>query len=201
MNLSVTAKEFAEGLYNERLEPAWEEHRAKARKLEWEPNHSLKFGLLASEQLQYTKQRLSIRVQSYIEAFDRIDQYPDEEDFQKCAHELVLMAEAQGNLFNFRFFKGPLCSIPTNLVDRRLEILTLELRQLPPQALLPLRRLVSEGKMMADRESADHRTTRLSIDDVDAIELKPNFFGIGLNLNHLIKRLGHWRTKRKSQSV
>ena len=94
-----------------------------------------------------------------------------------------------------------LCSIPITLVDRRLEILTSDLRQLPAQALLPLRRLVSEGKMMADRESADHRTTRLSIDDVDAIELKPNFFGIGLNLNHLIKRLGHWRTKRKSQST
>jgi hypothetical protein len=33
---------------------------------------------------------------------------------------------------------------------------------------------------------------RVSIDDVDVLELKPNFFGLGLNLNHLIKRIGSW---------
>jgi hypothetical protein len=30
----------------------------------------------------------------------------------------------------------------------------------------------------------------LSIDDVEALELKPNIFGIGLNLNYIIKRIG-----------
>ncbi len=29
----------------------------------------------------------------------------------------------------------------------------------------------------------------LTIDDTEAIELKPNIFGIGLNLNYIIKRL------------
>jgi hypothetical protein len=37
----------------------------------------------------------------------------------------------------------------------------------------------------------------LSIDDIDSLELKPNFMGIGINLNHLIKRLIH-RWKRRS---
>jgi len=32
----------------------------------------------------------------------------------------------------------------------------------------------------------------LSIDDLDILELKPNIFGIGLNLNYLIKRLSQW---------
>jgi len=29
----------------------------------------------------------------------------------------------------------------------------------------------------------------VSVDDIDAFELKPNFFGIGINLNYIVKRL------------
>ena len=38
----------------------------------------------------------------------------------------------------------------------------------------------------------------VSINDVDMLELKPNFFGLGLNLNHLIKRIGSWRKSKRS---
>jgi len=38
---------------------------------------------------------------------------------------------------------------------------------------------------------------QLSIDDVDVLELKPNVFGVGVNLNHLVKRLGRWWKKKK----
>lgn len=31
--------------------------------------------------------------------------------------------------------------------------------------------------------------SRKAIDDIDALELKPNFFGLGINLNHIIKRV------------
>jgi hypothetical protein len=41
---------------------------------------------------------------------------------------------------------------------------------------------------------------QVSIDDVDALELKPNVFGIGVNVNHLIKRLGQWWKKKKAKS-
>jgi len=41
-----------------------------------------------------------------------------------------------------------------------------------------------------------NESNQVSIDDVDALELKPNVFGIGVNVNHLIKRFGHWRKKK-----
>jgi hypothetical protein len=37
---------------------------------------------------------------------------------------------------------------------------------------------------------------QLSIDDVDVLELKPNVFGLGVNLNHLVKRFGRWWKKK-----
>jgi len=37
---------------------------------------------------------------------------------------------------------------------------------------------------------------RISISDVDAIELKPNIFGIGINVNHIIKRFSNFFGKR-----
>ena len=39
----------------------------------------------------------------------------------------------------------------------------------------------------------------LSIDDLDILELKPNIFGIGLNLNYLIKRLSQWLKRLSGQ--
>ena len=40
-------------------------------------------------------------------------------------------------------------------------------------------------------------SANLSVSDLDVLELKPNFFGVGLNLNHLIKRLAAaWRNRR-----
>lgn len=44
-------------------------------------------------------------------------------------------------------------------------------------------------------------TASVTLDDVDALELKPNIFGIGINLNHLIKRLGGWWMRRKKKSA
>lgn len=38
-----------------------------------------------------------------------------------------------------------------------------------------------------------------SVDDIDVLELKPNVFGIGVNLNHLVKRLLNWVKSRKSK--
>ena len=43
-------------------------------------------------------------------------------------------------------------------------------------------------------------TPAVTVDDVDAVELKPNVFGIGINLNHLIKRFVGWFRGRKSKS-
>lgn len=42
--------------------------------------------------------------------------------------------------------------------------------------------------------NSSERITKVPIGDV--LELKPNFFGIGIDLNKLIKRLFHWTTKR-----
>ncbi|HQF21741.1 MAG TPA: hypothetical protein PLT37_10940 [Kiritimatiellia bacterium] len=39
-------------------------------------------------------------------------------------------------------------------------------------------------------------TNHLTSDDIDAFELKPNFFGIGLNLNHIIKRVRDFFRRR-----
>ncbi len=39
---------------------------------------------------------------------------------------------------------------------------------------------------------------KISIEDIDVLELKPNFFGLGLNLNHLIKRFGLWLKMKRS---
>lgn len=41
----------------------------------------------------------------------------------------------------------------------------------------------------------------LNVNDVDVLELKPNFFGIGLNINHLIKRVAGWRKRRKDRTT
>ena len=39
---------------------------------------------------------------------------------------------------------------------------------------------------------------KLTINDVNnAVDLKPNFFGIGLNLNYLILRVKQWWTNKK----
>jgi hypothetical protein len=40
---------------------------------------------------------------------------------------------------------------------------------------------------------------RISVEDVDVLELKPNVFGFGLNLNHLIKRVGIWWKAKRSK--
>ena len=41
---------------------------------------------------------------------------------------------------------------------------------------------------------------QLSVDDIDVFELKPNFCGVGINLNHLIKRaLQVWRARSLSK--
>lgn len=39
----------------------------------------------------------------------------------------------------------------------------------------------------------------LTIDDTEVLELKPNFFGIGLNLNYLIKRLKQFFQRRANK--
>jgi hypothetical protein len=43
-------------------------------------------------------------------------------------------------------------------------------------------------------------TKGVTLDDVDALELKPNIFGIGINVNHLIKRFGAWRKRRREKN-
>lgn len=40
------------------------------------------------------------------------------------------------------------------------------------------------------------QSQQLSIEDVDVLELKPNVFGFGINLNHLVKRFGRWWKKK-----
>jgi len=37
-----------------------------------------------------------------------------------------------------------------------------------------------------------------SIEQIDVLELKPNMFGVGINLNYLIKRLGLWWKVKRS---
>jgi len=39
---------------------------------------------------------------------------------------------------------------------------------------------------------------RLSTDDIEVLELKPNIFGIGLNLNNLIKKLKQFLTNKRT---
>lgn len=36
-----------------------------------------------------------------------------------------------------------------------------------------------------------------SICDLDILELKPNVFGLGVNLNHMLKRIGEWWSQRR----
>ncbi|MBA4389803.1 MAG: hypothetical protein C0399_02565 [Syntrophus sp. (in: bacteria)] len=43
---------------------------------------------------------------------------------------------------------------------------------------------------------SEGRKSGLSVDDTEALELKPNIFGIGLNLNYIIKRIGKAFGKR-----
>jgi hypothetical protein len=130
-----------------------------------------------------------------LKLLQRIHQFPDEADVEERAKDLALMADTAIDGFPVGFFRGPICSMPLNLVNRRLEILSAQLRQLPTAAIAPLQRFAAEGKLNTSQTAANKILTRqgdvdeISIDDVDVLELKPNFFGLGINLNHLIKRL------------
>jgi len=42
-------------------------------------------------------------------------------------------------------------------------------------------------------------TEREAMKDIDALELKPNFFGLGINLNHIIKRVAASIAKRRDR--
>lgn len=58
--------------------------------------------------------------------------------------------------------------------------------------------LSHEAQSVKSSEAVPEPTSNhLSVDDVDVLELKPNFFGLGVNLNHLIKRIALWRKLRK----
>lgn len=84
-----------------------------------------------------------------------------------------------------------------------------------PRAEMTLKLAVKEMRIQArfaeqatsPRQGVEHQSgiakprenerSAISVDDVDVFELKPNLFGLGINLNHAIKRLAKWRRRDK----
>jgi hypothetical protein len=157
--LSKPAREFFDRLYHERFCPIREAHDSACRELEWtsNENHIQKFNLYEYELKQFLKAALDARVQAFRETFERIEEYPDDSDLQDLAKDLALGAEYAINGFPVGFFKGPLCSLPLNLVEARLQTLKRELEQLPSGAIAPAQRLVAEGKLIASRTPKHRR--------------------------------------------
>jgi hypothetical protein len=149
--LSKAAREFFERLYHERFCALREAYDAECRRLEWTANHVEKFNLYEKELKQFLKALLQTRVQAFMETFQKIDQFPDDSDLQDLAKDLALRAGSAINGFPLDFFKGPICSIPLNLVNSRVRTLTAELRQLPTAAIAPAQRLVAEGRLIASQ--------------------------------------------------
>ncbi len=49
---------------------------------------------------------------------------------------------------------------------------------------------LAKSKLKTEQESAIHKTSR-----TDLVEIKPNFFGLGLNINELWRRFKKWHSK------
>lgn len=91
------------------------------------------------------------------------------------------------------------------IVPRQRQKLVLAMRRAERDRELATRPESSGGQAQdlrgEETPKAPEDVSGVTVDDVDAFELKPNVFGIGINLNHLIKRFATWRkmpAKKKS---
>jgi hypothetical protein len=72
-------------------------------------------------------------------------------------------------------------------------------RELAMSRMTPVDQVVVPAA--ATTSDASETASAVTIQDVDAFELKPNIFGIGINFNHLIKRFGEWRKRRRARKA
>ena len=90
--------------------------------------------------------------------------------------------------------------IERNLKDESLRFLLDRIYGDTRDALVYCSDLSNLSARLATFVGSSSATAAFTVDDVDAVELKPNVFGIGINLNHLIKRFVRWFKQRKPKT-
>jgi len=147
MPFNDTEREFFDSLYWEKSLPIRDKYDAALTKLDF-VNDSNKHPFYLKEIKDFAREDIGALVRAYIEVYERLGKSPDEADFEAFADELKGLVPRFQDYFASRY-RGPFSQLPTELVDRILEILSLQVEEIIGLALTPLRGFMSERKLAA----------------------------------------------------
>ena len=145
-----TEADYFESLFAKLLLPAQERRETKSRKIDLTATAAQRFSNRLSEELRFTKEYLTLRVQAYIETCKQVNKYPDDADYREFYDELFGLADQSAKNIA-RIYNDPLGPLHALTKEQALERLTLELRQEVGLKLAPLRHLINEGRLSAAR--------------------------------------------------
>lgn len=151
------------------------------------------------EYIQMAKELVQSRLDTYLEAFRRENLIPNEDDVNQICFKLEGIVNGISHNTHHPARPSSQERYGTIVRNARMELviaikqLQLEARELKTQSVSA----VQDSPNVSGRDNAKQANAPLSVDDFDLLELKPNVFGIGINLNHLIKRCLNWIKSRK----
>ena len=224
MRLSRESQELADLEYIKVAQKISDKHRNAVRQFEQTmPRGGAMRGAIDKEYIQMARDLVQSRTSIYIEALRRENLTPDESDvIQICAKLKKIVRSISLNSHHPPLpssQEGYRSIVPSARMELIIAMKKMQLEQRQSEApvsnkgqaspngsLENARRELSGLTKQEELKSSVEPDTsagrgKLSVNDMDLFELKPNIFGIGLNLNHLIKRVViSWRNRSKNKN-
>jgi hypothetical protein len=197
MRLSWESRELVKQQHMKVMQEVFRRSRAELANLRQAALHSGPArGAMDAKFTEMTSEIVDAKAVSYVAAFRRENLIPLDDEVREICADLSGVAHdiwfSQGHLplpssMDAYSVIVPRAQLNLNLMVKEMRI---EARHATPAAPL------SHGVQPLAQGAMPEPVNALS-NDLDVLELKPNFFGVGLNLNHLIKRIAAWRKRRK----
>ncbi len=143
---------------------------------------------------------LDAKIASYLAGFRREHLIPTDDDIREICSDLN--EEARRIWFSHGHSPMPSSMDLYTMIAPRAELrLKVAVKEMSIEAKHAVREAATHRQVappMSERTaSAEPAASEITIADVDALELRPNIFGVGINLNHIIKRIAAWRRRRE----